>query len=210
MKRIHFVKLLLVAVLTTGSLNAWGETLTFTNIGAGLSTTANTEAATTTINEYTFNYYQCKQQTSSTNSYVFLTKSASPYFGNATAIPGTITSVSVTIPSGASTKTAYTIGFSTSPIMSADECKTTLGKGANTTFSANNSVSGATYFAVSLGNANNGQIYSITITYESSGSTETTVFQQAGTPAHPDRTPPPCPLPASGAGELASQRCGVV
>ena len=30
MKRIHFVKLLLVAVLAIGSLNAWGAEVTFT------------------------------------------------------------------------------------------------------------------------------------------------------------------------------------
>lgn len=176
MKKSIFSALCLVLLATT-TQSAWGatETLTFSNVGKDLPSTANTTVSTTTVNSYTFNYYQCKKQTSGSNYYAFLTKSVSPYFGNATAIPGTITSVSVTIPSGASKSTTYTIGFSTTPITSADACTTTLGKGNNTTFTAKNSVSGATYFAISLGNANNGQISSITVTYET-GSTPPTLY----------------------------------
>ena len=78
----------------------------------------------------------------------------------------------------------------------------------NSTYStgASASVSGSTVTITSTGDFDitmgaQSRISSVTILY-SSGSTETTVFQQAGTPAHPDRPPPPCPLPASGAGEL--------
>lgn len=54
MKRIHFVKLLLVAVLATGSLNAWGEKVTLTTADYTWSATNN--EVSQTVDGVTFHF----------------------------------------------------------------------------------------------------------------------------------------------------------
>ncbi len=165
--RIHrsatALRCIVVTALLMGGMNVWGATKTieFTTLATGISSTANTTAAQVTVNDYIFNYYQCKSYSGN----VMLTKNNNPYFGNETAIPGKITKVEMTTPSeGSSSSVKYTIGFSDSPITAALSCTTTLGTGAGT-HSATNSTD-ASYFAISIGNSNNGQINKITVTYE--------------------------------------------
>ncbi len=162
----------LCLLLTLAINNAAAETKEFTQVGENLGTEANTTAKTVTINNYLFNYYQCKKQTNSGTHCVLLTKGKKPYFGNADAMPGEITSVAVKIPSAASQSTSYKIGFGTSPITSDSDCEINLGTGKDQTFTATNTTAGAKYFAITIGNSNNGQIESITVTYSAAPTTE--------------------------------------
>ena len=169
---------MIVAIMTTAlSGTAWAEdvVVTLDNIGAGLTSTANTTAATTSItatgttDSYTLNYYQCKKQ----GSAMFMTKSVYPYISNKTAMPGNIKSVEVFINSGASGKTTYDCAFSTTELNTA-----TSGVGAQNitggkSHTFTNSSAQGKYFCITLGNANNGQVLKLVVTCEKEGGTPT-------------------------------------
>lgn len=183
---MRFLKLLsFTLLLTTFAIGqTWGAdvVVTLDNIGAGLTSTANTVAATTditatgTTDSYTLNYFQCKKQ----GNAMLLTKNVSPYISNKTAMPSNIKSVEVFINSGAAGKTTYDCAFSTTEVTSA-----TAGIGAvnitggNSNTFSNLKTGGAInvegkYFCITLGNANNGQVLKLVITCEGSGGSSTT------------------------------------
>lgn len=174
--KLFFASMLMV-VLSIGQM--WGAdvVVTLDNIGAGLGSTANATVATTNItatgttDSYTLNYYQCKKQSNA----MLLTKKASPYISNKTAMPGNIKSVEVFINSGAAGKTTYDCAFSTTEVTNA-----TAGIGAvnitggNSNTFSNLKTGGAInvegkYFCITLGNDNNGQVLKLVITCEGSG-----------------------------------------
>ncbi|MCR5050688.1 MAG: Ig-like domain-containing protein [Paludibacteraceae bacterium] len=168
--RLLFAMLILSA-FSIAHMRAADVVVTLDNIGSELTTTANTEMATTTITatgtetNYTLNYFQCKKQGNS----MFMTKSVSPFISNATAMPGNIKSVEVFINSGASGKTTYDVAFSTTA------CTTAVSGIGAVNIAGGNShefsnmdgdeiqVAGR-YFCVTLGNANNGQVLKIVVT----------------------------------------------
>ena len=147
------------------------QNVTLSNIGEGLGGTANTTAATTTVSGYVLNYYQCKKQTLGSEHSMLLTKKANPYISNHTEIPGSIVSVTIKTGNGSSAKTSYRCTFGTNefteaPTTGGETAIPGTGKTHTFTNSGSNAVSGATYFALSLGNDNNGQIANITIVYD--------------------------------------------
>ena len=168
-------RLLLVMFLTlTVTTNAWGATLTLNNLGSSLTSESNTEVETTNItatgdntSSYVINYLQCKKQTSGSSHAMFLAKSANAFISNKTAMPGNIKSVTVYVLTGAANKTTYHCAFSTT------ECTIAYTNGSdavNITGGNSNkytcTVSNAKYFCISLGNANNGQVYKLDVEYE--------------------------------------------
>ena len=175
MKRIHFVKLLLVAVLATGSLNAWGADVTYT-FSTASNNPGNAQDWTSDAID-TYSGWEATKGGQNNPKYYSTGTGLRVYNGGKFTISSTkvISSITLTF-SG----TSYTFSSSdnTNP--------QTVEPNAN---------------SYSWDVSRTCRLQKIEITYSSS-STETTVFQQAGTPAHPDRPPPPCPLPASGAGEL--------
>ena len=109
MKKITL--LLTLMLLTLGIGNAWAETVTLDNLGAGISSTSNTTVSTTTVNGYNLNYLQGKKQGNS----ILLAKGSnggSSFISNKTPIPGAIKSVTVYINSGASGSATYHCAFS--------------------------------------------------------------------------------------------------
>ena len=67
------------------------STITFSNIGSGLSTTAVTTETAFTVSNYGFKYNNGKKQ----DNALFLSN-GSGYFYNTSAMPGSITKISVT------------------------------------------------------------------------------------------------------------------
>ena len=155
----------LFAMLALGVTNAWGETLTLSDLGAGLSSTSNASVSTTKVGDYTLNYLQGKKQGNS----ILLAKGSNggtSFISNKTPIPGAIKSVTVYINSGASGSATYHCAFST------QECTSryTTGSTAVNIAGGNSnkytcSVANASYFCVSLGNNNNGQVLKLEIEY---------------------------------------------
>jgi hypothetical protein len=143
-------------------------TITLSNIGADVGASLNESILTTTVNSYELNYLQGKKQTSSTSHAIFLAKSTTPaaFISNKTAIPGAINSVKVSILSGAAGKTTYYCRFGTSEFLSAGSGGTAVNITGGSSYTYSNAVSGATYFSVSLGNANNGQVLALEINYD--------------------------------------------
>lgn len=143
-------------------------TITLSNIGADVGASLNESILTTTVNSYELNYLQGKKQTSSTSHAIFLAKSTTPaaFISNKTAIPGAINSVKVSILSSAAGKTTYYCRFGTSEFLSAGSGGTAVNITGGSSYTYSNAVSGATYFSVSLGNANNGQVLALEINYD--------------------------------------------
>lgn len=152
----------------------WGETLTLNNLGSSLTSTSNTTISTTTItatgnnkSSYVINYLQCKKQTYSSSYAMLLAKSTGAFISNKTAMPGNIKSVTVYVLTNAASKTTYHCAFSTTECTSA---YTTGSTAVNITGGSSNkyicTVSNAKYFCISLGNANNGQVYKLDVEYE--------------------------------------------
>lgn len=146
--------------------------VTLNNIGAGLTTTTNTSVKTTTVNDYVLNYYQAKKQTSGTYHAIFLAKSVSPFISNKTATPAPIKSVGVGIFSGAAGATTYRVSFGASEFLAAGTSGTAVNITGGNSHVFTNSGTSETYFVISLGNANNGQVHWIKIVYETQQSTE--------------------------------------
>ncbi len=154
----------------------WADiVVTLNNIGASLSTTANTTIQTTEVtasgssDSYDLNYYQCKKQSNA----IFMTKSASPFIGNKTEMPGNIKSIAVTTNDGSSGNTTYDVAFGTSAFGAATAGIGAYKIGANASHTyTNSSVGGARFFCITLGNAYNGQVLNLVITCEESSSAE--------------------------------------
>ena len=165
--------MLLLLLLIGGGSYAWGETKTITldKIGTGVGGDPNTSMKTTSISlnngsdKFVLNYLQGKKQVDA----ILLAKSKGAFISNNTPIPGTIKSVEVFINAGASGKTTYHCAFSTIECTEAYTTGSTAVKipgGKSNVFSCG--VKNANYFCVSLGNANNGQVLKLVITYEDS------------------------------------------
>lgn len=165
--------MLLLLLLIGGGSYAWGETKTITleKIGIGVGKSSNTSVKTTSISlnngsdKFVLNYLQGKKQ----GDAILLAKSTGAFISNNTPVPGTIKSVEVFINTGASGKTTYHCAFST---LECTEAYTTGSTAVNITGGNskvfNCGVKNANYFCVSLGNANNGQVLKLVITYEDS------------------------------------------
>ncbi len=173
-KLLKLKALLVVLMMAVGFGQAWADTgtITLTNIGAELGSSYNTTMATTTVEateggEYELNYFQGKKQ----GYAIIIQRNQGAFISNSTPIPGEIKSVEVHINSGASGKTTYHCAFSTSECTSVyTEGSTAVNiTGGNSHTFNNNSVSGAQYFCISLGNSNNGQVLGVTVTYEAGG-----------------------------------------
>lgn len=156
-----------------GGSYAWGETKTITldKIGTGVGKDSNTSMKTTSISlnngsdKFVLNYLQGKKQVDA----ILLAKSTGAFISNNTPVPGTIKSVGVFINAGASGKTTYHCAFSTIECTEAYTTGSTAVKipgGKSNVFSCG--VKNANYFCVSLGNASNGQVLKLVITYEDS------------------------------------------
>lgn len=165
--------LLLLLLIGGGGSYAWGETKTITldKIGIGLDGSLNTSVNTTSISlnngsdKFVLNYFQGKKQVDA----IFLAKSTGAFISNNTPVPGTIKSVEVFINTGASGKTTYHCAFSTLECTKAYKTGSTavnIKGGKPHVF--NCGVENASYFCISLGNANNGQVLKLVITYEDS------------------------------------------
>ena len=184
MKRIHFVKLLLVAVLAIGSLNTWGETVTLSNADIVSMGNANTSYATysATVDGYswkayaiknyhskatiTYHYLQIKKYASNTAYYIQL-----PTFAGAiTSIKMTVSSTSQPMTGGGNTATLY---FSSSKSTSTTGTGVASGSGASSVTIDCSSLGLKTGYITAGGAV---RIWDVTVTYESSGSGETTVF----------------------------------
>ena len=170
---------LCVLLFVLGSLNVWGETVTLTldKLGANLTSTSNTNVATTNITatggsteSYTLNYLGGKKQ----DDAILLAKGSNggtSFISNKTAMPGDIQSVKVYINTNASGSATYHCAFSTTECTSRYVTGSTaqnITGGNNHTY--NCSVSGARYFCVALGANYNGQVLKIDVTY--SGGTD--------------------------------------
>lgn len=160
--------LLIVAILATATSWAAEKTILLQNIGESASATSTesvsqvTVKASGTSDSYTLNYLQGRKQ----GSAILLPKSTGAFISNKTPIPGEIKSIKVYINKGASGKTTYYCAFTSSECLKAYNQGCTAVKiagGQNHTFT--NTTVGATYFCISLGNANNGQVLSVEITY---------------------------------------------
>ena len=166
--------LLIVAILATATSWAAEKTILLQNIGESASETSTTSVSQVTVkasgtsDSYTLNYLHGKKQDKS----ILLAKSTGAFISNETPIPGEIKSIKVYINKGASGKTTYYCAFTSSVCLEAYNKGCTavnIAGGQNHTFT--NPTDGATYFCISLGNANNGQVLSVEITYNE-GSTE--------------------------------------
>lgn len=160
--------LLIVAILATATSWAAEKTILLQNIGESASATSTesvsqvTVKASGTSDSYTLNYLQGRKQ----GSAILLPKSTGAFISNKTPIPGEIKSIKVYINKGASGKTTYYCAFTSSECLKAYNQGCTAVKiagGQNHTFT--NTTVGATYFCISLGNTNNGQVLSVEITY---------------------------------------------
>ena len=175
MKKITL--LLTLMLLTLGIGNAWAETVTLDNLGAGISSTSNTTVSTTTVNGYTLNYLQGKKQGNS----ILLAKGSnggSSFISNKTPIPGAIKSVTVYINSGASGSATYHCAFSITECTSRYVTGSTAVKiagGSSNKYTC--SVENASYFCVALGANYNGQVLKLVVEYTpgSSDSSEPTI-----------------------------------
>lgn len=165
--------MLLLLLLIGGGSSAWGETKTITldKIGTEVGTTSNTSVKTTSISlnngsdKFVLNYLQGKKQ----GYAILLAKSKGAFISNNTPVPGIIKSVEVCINTGASGKTTYHCAFSKVECTEAYTTGSTaenIQGGKSHVF--NCGVENANYFCVSLGNANNGQVLKLVITYEDS------------------------------------------
>ena len=150
------------------------STLSFTNIGSTGKTGANkdqnistTEVTSLTefyYNDYTFKYMKARRSSDA----LLMTKKAG-YFFSVTQMPGVIKKINVATQSGASDSAKYGVNFSTSGYESFTVNTTgTVNIKANKNADFNCSVSNARYFCVYVdSSANyNGQVQSVTVTYE--------------------------------------------
>lgn len=144
------------------------QTIFLDNLGANLTTTANTSILTTDINGFNLNYLQGKKQTSSKRHAILMVNSTGSFISNNTQIPGVIKSVDVEILSGASGTTTYYCHFAETEFLSAGTGGTAVNISVASSYTFVNSDNASTYFSISLGNNKNGQVVSLSINYEES------------------------------------------
>ena len=201
MKRIHFVKLLFVAVLATGSLNAWGAEDTITITYADITQTSYSTSEETFTDGVSFGYVNMMQNNANgtpsgwAKTQVIQCK-ASSTIRNTNAIIG-LKKIRVYLAANTNTFTVYT---SSSAITSKPETggtsRPTTATGTKqqtyTTYNDKQTGTGTTtlnyydfdvtsghnYFFLSVG-SNSIYVWSIELTY-SSGSGETTVYSRRG------------------------------
>ena len=183
MKRIHFVKLLLVAVLATGSLFAWGETYQYvfsskpsTGNNVSLSNVSWTISATS-LNAYNNSYAGVQIGSKSSNGQITLTSSADWSYNGATKITeirlwlnvgGTSITPKVTIGGKVATSDGTTVTKNSSA--GSDWTKTT-----KVTFTP--AADGSTgVVVIDVTSVKAGYICAMEIDCESSGSGETTDY----------------------------------
>lgn len=165
--------MLLLLLLIGGGSYAWGETKTITldKVGTGVGESSNTSVKTTSISlnngsdKFVLNYLQGKKQ----GDAILLAKSKGAFISNNTPVPGIIKSVEVCINPNASKNTTYYCAFSTIECTEAYTTGSTaenIQGGKSHVF--NCGVENANYFCISLGNAYNGQVLKLVITYEDS------------------------------------------
>ena len=164
-----------VAIGSKAAERADATDLTFSNIGSSLSTTAVTTETSFTLNStYGFKYNNGKKQ----GSALFLT-SGTGYFYNTTAMPGDISSITVTTNSGSAAACSYNVAFKNGAITgkyTTSSINYVIGAGASHEYT--NSVSGARYFCLSV-TSKNGQVLSFTVNYSTGGTTTYSVTYDA-------------------------------
>ena len=181
MKRIHFVKLLFVAVLVCGSLNAWGAEVTLSNANivsmGNASTSYNTYSAT--IDGYSWKAYAIKNYHSkATNTYHYLQikkyASNTAYYIQLPTFAGAITSISMTVSSTSQPmsggRNSATLYFSSSKSTSATGTGVASGSGGSSVTIDCSSLGLKTGYITASGAV---RVWEVTVTYES-GSGETT------------------------------------
>ena len=184
MKRIHFVKLLLVAVLAIGSLNAWGAEVTLSNADIVKMGDANSSYAThsTTIDGYSWEAYAIKNvHSKATNTYHYLQikkyASSTAYYIQLPTFSGAITSIKMTVSSNTQPMTggsnSATLYFSSSKSTSTTGTGVASGIGESSITIDCSSLGLTTGYITASGAV---RIWDITVTYSSSGSGETTVY----------------------------------
>ena len=185
MKRVHFVKLLFVAVLACGNILAWGADVTLSNANivsmGDASTSYNTHTAT--IDGYSWGAYAMKNYHSkATNTYHYLQikkyASNTAYYIQLPTFAGAITSISMTVSStsqpmsgGGNSATLY---FSSSKSTSTTGTGVASGSGGSSVTIDCSSLGLKTGYITAGGAV---RVWDVTVTYES-GSTETTVKRQ--------------------------------
>lgn len=184
MKRIHFVKWLLVAVLTTGSLNAWGAEVTLSNADIVKMGDANSSYAThsTTIDGYSWEAYAIKNfHSNATNTYHFLQikkyASSTAYYIQLPTFSGAITSIKMTVSSTSQPMTGG--GNSATLYFSSSESTSTTGIGVASGTGASSVTIDCSSLGLTTGYITAGaavRIWDITVTYSSSSSGETTDY----------------------------------
>ena len=151
------------------------STITFSNMGSSLSTTAVTTETAFTVSNYGFKYNNGKKQ----DNAIFLTNGTG-YFYNTSAMPGSIAKISVTTNTNAAAACSYSLAFSVSAITGKYTTGATsyvIGKNASHEYTC--SVNSAKYFCISVSSAN-GQVLNLTVTYNVKTSAD-----HAGTSADP-------------------------
>ena len=155
MKRIHFVKLLLVAVLAIGSLNAWGAEVTLTT--ANYTWSATNKEVSQTVDGVTFH---------------FSGGTTAPTYYSSDGLR-TYEGCKITISSANTiTKIVYTYTIKNSGCLK----DPTTGTWNSTSKTWTGSATSIAFTVGHSSGTNNGQvrITNIVVTYESSGSGETT------------------------------------
>ena len=182
MKRIHFVKLLFVAVLACGNILAWGADVTLSNANIVSMGDASTsyKTHTATIDGYSWGAYAIKNYHSkATNTYHYLQikkyASNTAYYIQLPTFAGAITSIRMTVSStsqpmsgGGNSATLY---FSSSKSTSATGTGVASGSGGSSVTIDCSSLGLKTGYITAGGAV---RVWDVTVTYES-GSTETTV-----------------------------------
>ena len=176
----------LFAMLALGVGNAWAETVTLSNanIAAKYDSSQTSYRSITGItddNGHSYSAYAILNQHSkatSTNKFLQIKKYASKtaYYVQVPQMPGNITSISMTVSSSSQPMTgggnSSTLYFSSSNMTSATGTGVASGTGANSVTIDCSSLNLKEGFITAGGAV---RIWDITITYETSGSTETVV-----------------------------------
>lgn len=171
------LKVLFTVLCVACATATWGAevTLDFTSNNYSLVTSASTSENTFSVDGITFGYISCYFNTS--GKYLMMAKSAGVLYCKS-PIGTNITSIAVTYSSGTSTSGYLDVFFSNAEknTRATSGYDVQLSVAKSSTKKADNNNSGRNYFNISVHNANNVQVTKIVVTYESSGSTETTDY----------------------------------
>ena len=183
MKRIHFVKLLFVAVLSCSNILAWGADVALSNANivsmGNASSSYNTYSAT--IDGYSWGAYAIKNYHSkATNTYHYLQikkyASNTAYYIQLPTFAGAITSIKMTVSSTSKPmrggENSATLYFSSSKSTSATGTGVASGNGKSSVTIDCSSLGLKTGYITAGGAV---RVWDVTVTYES-GSTETTNY----------------------------------